>query len=95
MRSGRLPPDDLDNKIPTIFDKSHFELIYSISETLGIVHSTMLLYVPNYIGFRSFLLHWVSHLLTHNFCEKRKEYAKAMLSTKHLVKMVAKSLILE
>jgi hypothetical protein len=84
MRSGRLLPDDLDNKILIIFDKSRFELIYSIAKTLGIAHSTMLLLLSNYICFRSFFLHWALHLLMHTFCEKRKEYAKEMLSFLHV-----------
>jgi hypothetical protein len=51
----------------------------SIAKTLRVVHSTMLLHLHDSIGFRLFRLHWVSHLLTHNLCENRKEYTKAML----------------
>jgi hypothetical protein len=39
----------------------------------------MLLHLDNSIGFRSFHVHWVPHLLAHDLREKQKLYAKAML----------------
>jgi hypothetical protein len=38
------------------------------------------------IGFKSFHLHWVTHLLMHDLREKRKEYARAMLPFLHAAK---------
>jgi hypothetical protein len=43
----------------------------------------VLLHLHNSIGFRSFHLHWVPHLLTHDLREKRNEYAKVILSFLH------------
>jgi hypothetical protein len=57
IRTGRLPLDDLDAKIMAILDKSSFESARSIAETLDIAHSTVLLYLHNSVGFRSFHLH--------------------------------------
>jgi hypothetical protein len=70
IRTGRPPLDDLDAKIPAIFDKSPLELARSIAETLCVAHPKVLLHLHDSIGFRSFHLHWVLHLLTYDFCEK-------------------------
>jgi hypothetical protein len=70
-------------KILAILDKSPFESACSIAEILHVAHSTILLHLYDYIGFRSFHLHWVSHLLMHDLCEKRIEYAQAMLFVLH------------
>jgi hypothetical protein len=75
--------DDLDAKILAILDKSPFESARSIAETLGIAHSTVLLHLHDSMSFRSFHLHWVLHLLTHDLREKRNVYAKAMLPFLH------------
>jgi hypothetical protein len=66
-----------------MLDKSPFESARSIAETVRVAHSTVLLHLHDAIGFRSFHLHWVSYLLTHDLCEKRKEYVKAMLPFLH------------
>jgi hypothetical protein len=79
IRTGRPPLDDLDAKILDILDKSPFESAYSISERLLVVHPAVLLHLHGSIGFKSFHLHWVPHLLTDNLREKLKEYARAML----------------
>jgi hypothetical protein len=50
---------------------------------LVIAHSTVLLHLHDFVGFKSFHLHWVPHLLTHDLREKRKEYAKMMLLFLH------------
>jgi hypothetical protein len=44
----------------------------------------MLLYLHDSIGFRSFHLHWVPHLVTNDLLEKRMEYAQAMLPVLHV-----------
>jgi hypothetical protein len=75
IRTRRLPLDDLDAKILAILDKSPFEFksAHSIAETLCITYSTVLLQLYDSIGFRSFHLHWVPHLLMHELGEKRME----------------------
>jgi predicted transposase YbfD/YdcC len=83
IRRGIPPLDDLDGKILVIFDKSPFELAHSIAERLPIVHSTVLQHLYKSLGFKSFHLHWVPHLLTGDLLEKRKEYARAMLPFLH------------
>jgi hypothetical protein len=57
IRIGRPLLDDLDAKILTILCKSPFESACSISETLGIAHSTVLLHLHDHISFRSFHLY--------------------------------------
>jgi hypothetical protein len=79
IRSGRCPFDDLDGKILTILDKSPFESTHSISERLLVAHSTVLQYLHKSLGFKSFHLHWVPHLLIGNLREKPKKHARAML----------------
>jgi hypothetical protein len=68
--TGRPLLDDFDTKIMAIVDKSSFESARSIAETLRIVHSTVSLHLHDSIGFRSFYLHSVSYLLTHDLREK-------------------------
>jgi hypothetical protein len=84
IRTGRSPLDDLDTKILDILDKFSFKSTRSITEILNIVYSTLLLHLHNSIGFRSFHLHWLPHLLTHDLREKGKEYARAMLPFLHV-----------
>jgi hypothetical protein len=83
VRTGRLPLDDLDDKILAILDKSLFESARSITETLRMAYSIVLLHLYDSIDFKSFHLYWVPNLLTHHLREKRKEYAKAMLPFLH------------
>jgi hypothetical protein len=64
IRTGRLPLDDLGIKILTILDKSPFKSAYSIAERLLVALSTVLWHLHDSIGFKSFYLHLVSHLLT-------------------------------
>jgi hypothetical protein len=65
---GRPPLDDLDAKILTISDKSLFESTRSIAETLYIGLTTVLRHLHDSIGFRSFHLHWMPHVLTVGLC---------------------------
>jgi DNA-binding MarR family transcriptional regulator len=76
IRSGRPPLDDLDGKILTILEKSPFESSRSIAERLLVSQSTVLRHLRESIGFKSFHLRWVPHLLSADLREKRKEYAK-------------------
>jgi hypothetical protein len=85
IRTRRLLLDDLDAEILAILDKSPFESTRSIAETLNIAHSTMLLYLHDSVGLKSFHLQWVPHLVIHDLRQKRKEYAQPMLSFLHVV----------
>jgi hypothetical protein len=76
--------DDLDAKILAILDKSSFEWAPSISETLRVAHSKTLLHLHDSVGFRSFHLYWVLHLLMLDLREKRMEYAESMLPVLHI-----------
>jgi hypothetical protein len=79
----RLLLDDLDATILAILDKSPFESVHSIYETLSIAYSTILLHLHDSIDFRSFHLYWVPHLLMLDSREKRKAHARAMLPFLH------------
>jgi hypothetical protein len=79
IHSGRPPLDDLDGKILAILDNSSFESAHSIVERLLVAHSTVLKHFHESLGFKSFHLHWVPHLLTGETQEKRKKYARAIL----------------
>jgi hypothetical protein len=81
--TGRPPLDDLDSKILAILDKSSFKSAYSIAERLLVARLIMLRYLHDPIGFKSFHLYWVSYLLIHDLCEKRKEYAKMIVPFLH------------
>jgi hypothetical protein len=60
--------------------KSPFKSAYSIAERLCVGLATVLEHLHVSIGFRLFHLYWVPHLLTDDFCQKRKENASAVLS---------------
>jgi hypothetical protein len=79
IRSGRPPLDDIDAKILGILDKSPFESARSIADSLGVTHVTVLNHLHLSIGFKSYHLRWVPHLLTEDLRQKRKEGARAML----------------
>jgi hypothetical protein len=84
IRTGWSSLDDLDAKIIIILNKSLIKSTRSIAETLHIAHQTVFRHLYNSIGFKSFHLHWVSHLLTDNLCEEQKEDARAMLPFLHI-----------
>jgi hypothetical protein len=67
IRSGRPPLDDLNSKFLAIVEKSPFESSDSITEGLLVRQSTVLLYLHESIGFKSFHFHWVPHLLSVDF----------------------------
>jgi hypothetical protein len=79
IRTGKSPLDDLDAKILAILNKFPFEWTRSIAERLCVSHATVLKHLYVSIGFKSFHLHWVPHLLTDDLRQKRKEYASVML----------------
>jgi hypothetical protein len=83
--TGRHPLDDLDAKILAILDKFPFKSAHSIAERLPVAYSTVLWYLLDSIGFKSFHLHWVPHILTNDLHKKRKEHARAMLPFLHVV----------
>jgi hypothetical protein len=57
IRTGIHPLDDLDAKIRSILDKSLFKSAHSIVEILRVARPTVLLYLHDSIGFRSFHLY--------------------------------------
>jgi hypothetical protein len=76
IRSGQRPLDDLDSKILAILEKSPFESSHSIAERLFIARSTVLLHLHESIGFKSFHLHWVPHLLSGDFPKNERSKQK-------------------
>jgi hypothetical protein len=83
IRTGRPPLDDIDAKFLAILNKSPFESARSIAERLRVSHAKVLNYLHLSIGFKSFHLHWVPHLLTEDLRRKRKDDARAMLTLLH------------
>jgi hypothetical protein len=83
--TGRPPFDDVNAKILAILNKSPFESARSIAERLRASHATVLNHLHLSIGFKSFHLRWVPHLLTEDLCQKRKDDARAMLPLLHAV----------
>jgi hypothetical protein len=73
----------LMQKILAILDKSLFESARSIAETLYVGLAIVLRCLYDFIGFRSFHLHWVPHILTVGLREKRIEYAQVILFFLH------------
>jgi hypothetical protein len=59
-------------------DKSPFKSAFSISERLRVGYTTVIEYLYVSIGFKSFHLRWVSHLLTDDLRQKWKEHASAI-----------------
>jgi hypothetical protein len=79
IRTGRPPLDNVDAKNLAILDKSPFESARSIAERLRVSRTTMLNHLHMSIGFKSFHLHCVQHLLTDDLRQKRNDDAQAML----------------
>jgi hypothetical protein len=65
-------------------DKSPFKSCRSIVKLLPIAHSRVLQHLHESFGFKSFHLHLVAYILTGNWREERKEYARAMLPFLHI-----------
>jgi hypothetical protein len=70
IRTGRSPLDDLDAKILAILDNYIFKSTHSIAERLIVAGPTVLLHLHDFIGFKSFHLHSIPHLLTNDLYEK-------------------------
>jgi hypothetical protein len=83
MRTAEPLLDDLDAKILAALDKFPLESDRSIAETLHAAYSTTLVHLHDSVGFRSFHLSWVPHLLTRDLRQKRGEYAKTILPFLH------------
>jgi hypothetical protein len=80
---GRSSLDDFDAKILDILDKSPFESARSISDTICVGLAIVLRWLHDSIGFRSFHLHRMPHVLTIRLREKQMEYKQAMLPFLH------------
>jgi hypothetical protein len=83
IRTRRPLLDDVDAKFLVILNKSPFESARSIAERLRVSHAIMLNHLHLPIGFKSFHLRWVPHLLTEDLCQKQKDDAHAMLPLLH------------
>jgi hypothetical protein len=59
--------------------KSPFNSVCSIAEALLIAYPIVFLHLHDCIGFKTFYLHEVPHILTYGLCEKWREYARQML----------------
>jgi hypothetical protein len=70
-------------KIMVILDKSPFESVRSMAETLSVNHAIVLYHLHEYFVFKSFHLHRVLHVSTDELCDKQKNYAKRMLTFLH------------
>jgi hypothetical protein len=66
----RSPLADLDAKSLVILDEHPFKSDHLIAGTLHVARSTVLLHLHDSIGFRSFHLHWMLHLWTHDLYKK-------------------------
>jgi hypothetical protein len=86
IRTGRPPLDAFQGKILAILDNPPFKSSRSIVKRLLIVYSVVLRHLYEFLGFKSFHLHLVPHLLTGHLREARNEYARAMLPFLHTVK---------
>jgi hypothetical protein len=89
IRTGRPHLNDLDVKILAILNKYPFESARSIAETQCIAHSTKWLHLHDSIGFGSFHLHWVPHILTHDLRENEKSVQKQWCHSGILPNMMA------
>jgi hypothetical protein len=67
-------------RIKVVFDKNCFVSARSIAETLQVSHSTVLKDLHENLGFQSFHLRWVPHLLTPELKEQRHTYATEMIA---------------
>jgi hypothetical protein len=70
IRTGRRRLDDVDDKILAILNKSPFESARSIAEWLRTSHAAVLNYLHLSIGFKSFNLPCVPHLLSEDLSQK-------------------------
>jgi hypothetical protein len=76
IRSGRSLRDDLESKNLAILEKLPFESSHSISERLLVAQSTVLRHLHESIGFKSFHLRSVPHLLGGNFAKNERSMQK-------------------
>jgi hypothetical protein len=79
IRSGRPILDDVDAAIIGLLNKNPFESARSIAERLSIAPSTVTHHLEENLGYHSFHLRWVPHVMTEDLKAKRKEVANQML----------------
>jgi hypothetical protein len=80
QRSGRRPIESLTAQMKVLLDENCFVSARSIAETLQVSHSTVLKHLYEDLGFQSFHLEWVPHLLTDELKERRCTYATEMIA---------------
>jgi hypothetical protein len=64
-------------QIKVLFDEN---CVVSAAETLQVSHSIVFEYLHEDLGFQSFHLQWVPHLLTFELKEQRRNYAIEMMA---------------
>jgi hypothetical protein len=78
--TGRRPIETLTPQIKVLLDENYFMSARSIAEALYVLHSTVLKHLHEDLGFQSFHLRWVPHLLTPELKEQRLAYATEMIT---------------
>jgi hypothetical protein len=84
--SGRPPLDDIDAKIVVMLEKRPFESARRMAEILGVDHVTVLNHLQQQLGFKSFCLRWVPHLLK-NCSIHTSTATKQFMETRDMVSM--------
>jgi DNA-binding transcriptional ArsR family regulator len=64
VRSGRPPIDFLDIRILALLDEWPFHSVYSIAETLGVSHPTIMSHLRESLRMNNFHFRWIPHNLT-------------------------------
>jgi hypothetical protein len=80
QQSGRRPIESFTAQIKVLLDEHCFVSGRSIAETLQVSHSTVLKHLHEDLGFQSFHLRWVPHLLTPELKEQRRTDATDMIT---------------
>jgi hypothetical protein len=78
QRSGGRPIESLMAQIKVLLDENSLVSARSIAETLQVSHSTVPKHLREDLGFQSFHLQWVPHLLAPKLTEQRRTYGTEM-----------------
>jgi hypothetical protein len=89
IRRGRPPRDDLESKNLAILEKLPFESSHSIAERLLVAQLTVLRHLHESIGFKSFHLRWVPHLLSGDFSKNDMSMQKIFCHSCMLPNVIA------
>jgi histone-lysine N-methyltransferase SETMAR len=78
-RPGRPPLDHIDSRILALLDRAPFESARSMAEVLHVDHATILRHLHEKLGFKSYCVRWVPHLMSDELRATRKECAAQMI----------------